>query len=139
MNGCTSLSPWQVQKSPHQPPFTVVACRRHTWPRLNCWRGDAGAYHIKHQRQCWYQQEPRELGQPSSLIVQPWPWRQPTRGHNPPLHCLQTAQQTQSKDCEQTQGGEGRGIPRFQLWWLQDRRSLSRSSLNHMSWWWHHN
>lgn len=63
MNGCTSLSSQQVQKSSHQPPFTVVACRQHTRPRLNCWRGDAGAYHIKCQRLCWYQQEPSELGQ----------------------------------------------------------------------------
>lgn len=121
----------------HQPPFTAVACREHTQTRLNCWRGDAEARHIKHQRQCWYQQEPQALSQPPSPTGQPWPRRQLARGHNPSLHGLQTAQQLQSKDCEQTQEGEGRGILRFQLWWIQDRRSPSRFSFNHMSWWWH--
>lgn len=73
-------------------------------------------------------------GSAPSLTGQPPTQRQPERGHNPPLHCLQTAQLTQIKEWEQTQGGEGRGIPRFQLWWIQDRRSPSMSSLNHMSW-----
>lgn len=65
------------------------------------------------------------LGQSPSLTGPPWPRRQPAKGHNPPL--LR----------EQTLGGGGRGIPRFQLWWIQDRRSPSRSSLNHVSWWQH--
>lgn len=77
------------------------------------------------------------LGQPPSPTGPPRPRRQPARGHNPPPLCLQTTQQMPSNDCEQSLGGEGRGVPRFQLWWIQDRRSPSRSSLNHMSWWQH--
>lgn len=46
----------------------------------------------------------------------PQPWKQPARGHNPPPHRLQTAQQMKNEDREQTQGGQGRGILKFQLW-----------------------
>lgn len=90
MNGCASLSPWQVPKSPHQPPFTVIACEQHHQATLEQPEGSCGSTSNCRPKTGLVSAQAMEAGPPPCLgMALGTACRQPS----PSLLGLQTAQQ----------------------------------------------